>query len=269
MTTLREGWASGRPTFGGWLALPSPVTAEAAATIGFDYVCADNQHGVLDYASTVGVVQAALLGGSRPIVRVPWNEPGVIGKMLDAGVEGVIVPMVNSAAEAAAVVRAVRYPPLGSRSFGPLLAGLRDADHARVANDTVAVIPMIETREALTRLDEILATPGIDAVYVGPADLSFSLGLTPANHDDVPEFADALAAIVAGCHRHGVVAGIHATGALAAQRLEQGFRMITVAADLSAMRAGMAHELAVARGAPGTSGASPATAVDPPAGSSY
>lgn len=257
MDTLRQLWAAGRPTFGGWLSVPSTVTAEAVARVGFDYVCVDNQHGLIDYSATVGMIQAIVLGGSRPVVRVPWNEQGIIGKMLDAGAEGIIVPMVNSAAEAEAVVRAVRYAPLGARSHGPTLAGPRHPGYAATANERLAAIPMIETVEALAHLDEILAVPGVDAVYVGPADLSLSLGLPPGNHDDLPEFADALTAVVAACRRHGVVPGVHASGALAERRLEQGFALITVSSELVSMRTRMSDDLAQARGS-GSSGGTPA-----------
>jgi 4-hydroxy-2-oxoheptanedioate aldolase len=247
--TLREMWHAGEPTLGTWLTIPSTVSAETAGRAGFDYVCIDNQHGVSDYQVTVTMMQAVLLGGGTPIVRVPWNEPGIIGKMLDAGAEGVIVPMVNSAAEAEAVVTACRYPPLGMRSFGPVLVMPRIADHTNVANSRTAVIPMIETVQAMNNLDEILSVPGVDAIYVGPADLSLSLGLPPGNNDGQAKFDDALAVIVAACQRHGVVPGMHTTGALAERRLEQGFRMLTVSGDLLAMRAAMAAELAQARGA--------------------
>ncbi len=123
MDTLRTQWNEGRDTLGVWLAIPSVVSAEAAARVGYDYVCLDNQHGVLDYQQTVAMAQAIMLGGGTPICRVPWNEPGIIGKMLDGGIEGIIVPMVNSVAEAQAVVRAGRYAPMGARSFGPVVAG--------------------------------------------------------------------------------------------------------------------------------------------------
>jgi 4-hydroxy-2-oxoheptanedioate aldolase len=252
MTTLRERWAAGNATLGAWLSIPSTMVAEVTARTGFDYVCADLQHGALDYADSVGLFQAVLLGGATPIARVPWNEPGVIGKVLDAGAEAVIAPMVNSAAEASAVVRAARYPPQGARSFGPIVAGPRSSNYAATANDVVAVIPMIETADALANLDEILSVPGVDAIYVGPADLSLSLGLAPGNNDDVAAFRDALDAIVAGCRRHGVVAGIHATGALTARRLEQGFTMVTVTADAVALRLGLAGEMAIAQSANGT-----------------
>jgi len=246
--TLRSQWAAGKVTFGAWLTTPSPVSAEAAARVGFDYVCVDTQHGATDYQTAVYMIQAILLGGSRPIVRVPWNEPGVIGKMLDAGAIGVVVPMVNTAREAQAVVRACRYPPLGERSFGPVMAGMRTPDYAVEANERVAVIPMIETAEALSNLDDILAVQGLDAIYVGPADLSLSLGLRPANNDGRPEFDAALDRIVAACRDAGVVPGIHASGALALRRVERGFAMVTVANDLLAMRAAMTDELAEARG---------------------
>ena len=176
----------GRDTLGVWLTIPSVISAEAAARVGYDYVCIDNQHGVNDYQQTVAMAQAILLGGGTPICRVPWNEPGIIGKMLDGGIEGIIVPMVNSVAEAQAVVRAGRYAPMGARSFGPVVAGMRRSNHFDWAGDGIALIPMIETVEAIANLDDILAVPGIDAIYVGPADLSITLGLPPGNNDGRP-----------------------------------------------------------------------------------
>jgi 4-hydroxy-2-oxoheptanedioate aldolase len=251
---LREMWADDRATLGAWLSSPSTAVAETTARVGFDYVCVDNQHGAVDYQATVGMVQGILLGGSRAIARVPWNEPGILGKMLDAGVEGVVVPMVNSVAEAQAVVRGTRYPPLGERSFGPVMAGMRTDGYHASANDRVAVIPMIETVQAVRNIDDILAVPGVDAIYVGPADLSLSLGLPPGNNDDRSEFTEALLAIVAACRKAGVVPGIHSTGDLTPRRLEQGFRMITVTSDLLAMRVRMTEELAQGRGAQGPAG---------------
>ena len=246
--SLRERWRAGETTLGGWMSTPSKVTAEAMARSGFDYVCVDTQHGAVDYADAVGLIQAILLGGASPIVRVPWNEPGVIGKMLDAGAHGVIVPMVNTRAEAEAVVQAARYAPAGSRSYGPTVAGLREADYPTWAAEHVAVIPMIETGEAIDNLDEILTVEGIDAIYVGPADLSLSLGLRPGNNDDEAEFAEAYAKILAGCARTGVVPGCHGTGALVPKRTAAGFRMVTVTTDLAAARLGFALELERARG---------------------
>ena len=248
MTSLREKWSAGQETLGFWLSVPSLLSAEITARNSVDYVCIDTQHGVNDYQIAAAMITAVELGGGNPIVRVPWNEPGIIGKMLDAGAHGVIVPMVNTREQAEAVVRATRYAPAGSRSWGPVIAGMRHPDNRAWADANVACIPMIETVEALGNLDDILSVPGIDAVYVGPADLSISLGLGPYANDGNPIFDDALAAIVAACGRHGVVPGIHATGPLTPRRLEQGFRMITVTSDALALRAGYASELAAALG---------------------
>ena len=229
--------------------MPSTVSAEVGAGIGFHYTCLDMQHGAIDYQMAVAMTQAIVLGGGHPIARVPWNETGIIGKVLDAGIEGVIVPMVNSASEAQSVVRSARYLPLGARSYGPVMAGSRRGNYFEWAAGGIAVIPMIETVEALTNLDEILEVPGIDAVYVGPADLSISLGLKPANNDGEALFDDALATIVSACRKHGIVPGIHTTTQFVAKRLEQGFRMVTVSNDMIALRTQMAADLAIAKGA--------------------
>ncbi len=257
MSNLREVWAGGGETLGLWLASPSFAVAEIAARQPVDYVCVDTQHGVIDYPDVVRMVQTIELAGGTPLVRVAWNEPGVIGKVLDAGAHGVVVPMVNDPSQAAAVVAAARYPPDGARSWGPVMAGMRHDDNRAWADAHVAVIPMIETAEAIAHLDEILAVPGIDAVYVGPADLGISLGLGPSGNDGTSVFDEALAAVVAGCARHGVVPGIHATGPLVARRREQGFRMITVTSDLLAVRAGFAAELGAARATPSSAGGAP------------
>ena len=247
MTSLRQKWAAGEETLGLWLSVPSDISAEIAARQPVDYVCVDTQHGVVDYLASASMIQAIELAGGTPIVRVPWNEPGIIGKSLDAGAHAVIVPMVNARAEAEAVVRAARYAPDGARSWGPVVSGMRHTDHRAWAAETVAVIPMIETAQAISNLDEILSLPGIDAIYVGPADLGVSLGLEPQGNEGNPVFDGALAAIVEACGRHGVVPGIHSSGALTPLRRRQGFRMITVTSDALATRVGYASELAAAR----------------------
>jgi len=193
------------------------------------------------------MIQAIELGGSVPIARVPWNEPGIIGKMLDAGCHGVIVPMVNTSDEAEAVVRAVRYAPGGSRSWGPALAAPRHDDYRTWADNNIAVIPMIETAEALANVDDILSVEGVDAAYVGPADLAISLGLGPTGNDGTAIFDEALATIVDACVRHNVVPGIHATADLTDLRRQQGFKMITVSTDLPTLRGALAAELQLAR----------------------
>jgi len=248
MTSLREKWAAGGETLGFWLSLPSFVSAEITARQPVDYICVDLQHGVNDYLAAASMIQAIELVGGTPIARVPWNEPGIIGKVLDAGAHGVVVPMVNTREQAEAVVRSVRYAPDGSRSWGPVMAGMRHDENKSWAEAHVATIPMIETAEAIDNLDEILSVPGVDAIYVGPADLGVSLGLSPYGNDGNATFDDALKTIVDACQRHGVVPGIHATGALTPVRREQGFRMITVTSDAMAIRAGYTSELAAARG---------------------
>ena len=248
MDSLRDLWRAGETTLGLWAGIPSSMAAESLARSGVSYVCCDNQHGLIDYQASVGMIQGIIVGGSNPIARAPWNEPGIIGKLLDAGAQGVIVPMVNSAEEAQAAVDACRYPPVGARSWGPSGAAPRLPNFFAASNDQVATIVMVETVDALNNVDAIVNTPGVDAVYVGPADLSISLGLQPGNNDDVAEFTDALTTIVAACQNAGVVPGIHSSGSLTPLRLEQGFRMITVTADNVAMNVGVKAELARARG---------------------
>ncbi len=233
---LGGAFASGRPALGAWAALPVAMGCEVMSRADFDYVCIDMQHGLADYSDALSMLAAIDLGTSTPVVRVPWNEQGIIGRVLDAGALGVIVPMVNSRAEAEAAVRSCRYAPEGSRSFGPTRVSQRDgADYFARANRVVKCIPMVETIAALDNLDDIVSTPGVDAVYVGPADLSVSLGLPPGNNDGDTAFDEALAAIVAACRQHGVVPGIHSTPTLAATRVEQGFRMVTITSDLVAL----------------------------------
>jgi 4-hydroxy-2-oxoheptanedioate aldolase len=251
---LKALLSSGGVAHGGWLSIPSSVSAEIVARTGFDYVCVDMQHGLVDYSDALAMLQALCLGASSPVVRVPWNEPGIIGRVLDAGAMSVIVPMVNSPDEARAAVAACRYAPAGARSFGPVRAFLQEgARYFASANAEVACIPMIETARALERLDAILDVPGIDAVYVGPADLSITLGLPPGNNDDRPEFVAALERVVAACRARGIAPGIHASAALAARRRAMGFRMITVSADQLALGDAMRAELKLARGGEGGS----------------
>ena len=246
--TLRDTLASGGEALGFWLSMPGFVGAEIAARQPVDYICVDTQHGAIDYLTSASMIQAIELAGGTPVVRVPWNEPGIIGKSLDAGAHGVIVPMVNTRAEAEAVVRSSRYVPEGARSWGPVMASQRHPDNRAWAHETISVIPMIETRQAIDNLDEILSVPGIDAIYVGPADLSLSLGLEPSGNADETVLDDALATIVAACARHGVTPGIHSSGSVAQRRRDQGFRMITIGSDALALRAGFASELASAAG---------------------
>lgn len=233
---LKSLWNADGSALGLWLSSPEPTAAETLAGQKFDYINIDLQHGMIDYSQTVLLLQALQASAATLTCRVPWNEPGIIGKVLDAGVQGVIIPMVNSVAEAEAAVAACRYAPQGARSFGPVRAGRSlGRNYANEANDNLLCIPMIETVQALEDLDAILDVPGIDAVYVGPADLSISLGLPPGSDNPDDSFQDALAAVVAACQKRGIIPGIHSTPEWAPTRLEQGFRMVTITSDLGAM----------------------------------
>jgi 4-hydroxy-2-oxoheptanedioate aldolase len=250
MQSLQTVWSEGGTALGAWISLRDPLVAEVAASAGFDYVCIDMQHGLQDLAQAMTALHAMSAGSAVPVVRVPWNEPGIIGRVLDAGALGVIIPMVNTPDDAKRAVEACRYAPLGSRSFGPLTAGARyGSGYAAEANDTVACIAMIETRGAVEIVDEILDVPGIDAVYVGPADLSLTYGLPPGLDNPSDDFQSALKTIVAACERHGVVPGIHSHASLAGLRHAGGFRMITVSSDSTVVMQGLRGEVKAARAA--------------------
>lgn len=246
--SVKARWVGGEQTIGGWISSPGAVTAEVMARAGFDYVCIDGQHGLIDFGDIASLLQVLALGDSVPLVRVARNEPGTIGQVLDAGALGVVVPMVNSAAEAQAAVAASLYAPEGVRSFGPNGVGMRVPGYYGAANETVMCIPMIETAAALEAVDDILSVPGVDVIYIGPADLSISLGLPPGNNDAEPIFVEALETVVAACKRHGVVPGIHATPDLVARRQGMGFQMVTAVSDLGALRSGIAAAMTSASG---------------------
>ena len=247
---LKALWRDGGTALGAWLFLREPLVAEAASKAGYDYVCIDMQHGLQDYADAFAMLQGVAAGPATPMVRVPFNEPGIIGRVLDAGALAVVIPLVNTPEDAAAAVAACRYPPLGTRSMGPVGAGTRHgSDYFGIANDHVACIPMIETRQAVERVEEILAVPGIDAIYVGPADLSISYGLPPRNDNPGDPFDAALTRVLAACGKAGVVPGIHADPGLAGKRGDAGFRMISVGYDLGNVMNGLRRDLSTSRDA--------------------
>jgi 4-hydroxy-2-oxoheptanedioate aldolase len=172
------------------------------------------------------------------LVRVPWNEPGIVGKVLDGGAYGVICPMVNTREEAQALVSYCRYPPKGQRSNGPIRASMYGVagTYQQTANDEILVIPMIETRQAVENIDEILDVPGIDAIYVGPADLAFSLGKTPKLDTEDAEQLGMYEVVLAACRNRGIYPGIHcADPAYAARMIRMGFRLTTIANDSGLM----------------------------------
>jgi 4-hydroxy-2-oxoheptanedioate aldolase len=245
---LKQRWQDGGTALGAWISLRDPLLAEVAGSSGYDYVCIDMQHGMSDYEHVTHHLQALARTPVTPIVRVPWLEFGIIGRVLDAGALGVIIPMVNSPEEAKVAVDACRYAPVGKRSFGPLGASTRyGGGYAASANDVVACIPMIETRQAVETIDAILSVPGIDAAYIGPADLSLTYGLQPRVDQEGEVFDGALATVVDACQRHGVVPGIHGNAAVAAKRHATGFRMITVGLDASPATAALRGDITSAR----------------------
>jgi 4-hydroxy-2-oxoheptanedioate aldolase len=237
---LRSIWASGGAAVNGWLAIPSSFAAETMAQQGWDTLTVDLQHGVVDYATMIPMLQAISTTDTVPVVRVPWLEPGILMKTLDAGAYAVICPMVSTRQDAQRLVACTNYAPQGTRSFGPVRATLYGgADYFRHANRTIVRFAMIETAQALDNLDAILSVEGLDAVYIGPSDLSISLGCQPAFDDLEPKAAQAVDHILARARHHGVVAGIHnGTPEAALARIARGFQFVTISSDARLLAAG-------------------------------
>jgi 4-hydroxy-2-oxoheptanedioate aldolase len=247
--TVKSIWARGGVVVNGWLSIPSSFSAEVMAHQGFDSLVVDMQHGVVDYQTAVTMLQAISTTSVIPFARVPWNDPAHIMKILDAGAYGIICPMINSRKEAEQLVRTCKYAPRGYRSFGPVRASIYGGtDYAQHANDTLVVMPMIETKEAVENIDEILSTPGIDAVYVGPADLSLTLGCTPKLDQTEAPVVEALGKILAACKRHKVIPGLHnATSGYALKMVAQGWQFVTLASDSRFLAAKAAEEAAAVK----------------------
>jgi len=242
MTNLAlKKWRAGEKSLGAWSNLPDIHLSELLARSGFDWICYDLQHGLMDYSDLTRLLPAIAGQAVVPMVRVAANQPDQIGKALDVGAQGVIVPMVNSVEEARAAVDACRYPPDGSRSCGPmrplLLEGMQ---YLSGANSETACLAMIETREGLEAVDDIAALPGLDGLFVGPVDLCFGLGITPGDFGN-DLFTAALASILAACKKHGKFAGMFGYAPeLASQALAEGFVFASLGTDISFMREGVA-----------------------------
>ncbi len=249
---LLELWKNDRAAVNGWLAVPNSFSAEVMAHQGWDSLTIDLQHGVVDYLAMVGMLQAISTTATVPVVRVPWLEPGILMKTLDAGAYAVICPMVNTVDDAARLVAWTNYAPKGARSFGPVRAlYYGGADYPQHANGTIVRFAMIETAQALDNLDAILSVEGIDAVYIGPSDLSLSLGCTPTFDDLDPKAAQAVDHILDRAKAHGVVAGIHnGTPEAALARIAKGFRFVTVSSDARLMAAGAQQVISKMRATP-------------------
>ena len=236
-----SAWSEGATTLGAWTTLNVPVVAESLALVGHDYVCLDQQHGISGDTSLVAGLIAIAAGGSASLVRVPANEPSMISKALDCGADGVIIPSVNDRGEAERAVQYCRYPPNGERSIGPIRIAGRGSGPTP---HPVACIVMAESVSAVHNIDEISSVPGVDAVYIGPADLALSLGCAPSLGVAPGVHAEAIAKIVATCLRHGVVTGIHCGSTKQViECAEMGFQMITVSTDTQLLAAAATNRL--------------------------
>lgn len=242
---IKQLWRENKCATLGWLSVSHGFTAEVMARLGFDALCVDLQHGLSEMKDVAPMLQAISQTDTVPVVRVAWNEPAAIMKALDLGAYGIIVPLVNTAAEAAAAVAACRYPPVGMRSSGPIRAvQYGGADYVAHANDEIVVMAMIETKEGLANLDAICATPGLDAVYIGPADLSFALGLPPRGDNPDPLHLATCDRILAAAHKAGIKCVMHcASAAFAAGAVKRGFDMVMLTSDVLCLAAGAKKEL--------------------------
>src|SRR5438552_5619263 len=242
---IKQMWRDGRFVTLGWLSVSHGFTAEVMARQGFDALVVDMQHGTTDMSDLWPMLQAISQTDTVPVVRVPWNDPATIMKALDLGAYAIIVPLVNTAEDAAKAVAACRYPPVGMRSSGPVRAvHYGGADYLAKANDELVVLAMIETKEGLANLDKISATPGLDGVYIGPSDLSFALGLAPRGDIPEPVHVATCDKIRDAAHKHGIKAVMHcASAAVAAGAVKRGFDMVMLTSDLASMIAGARRQL--------------------------
>ncbi len=247
---VRTIWEQGGAAVNGWLAIPHAFSAETMANAPFDSVTVDTQHGMVDFPDAVPMFAAMSAYAPTPLARAPWNDPAAIMKLLDAGAYGVICPMINTAEECARFVGACRYAPDGYRSFGPargLLYG--GPDYAAKANDTIVAMAMIETAEAVDNVEEIMSVPGLDGVYIGPNDLAISLGNPPNPEPTAANTVEACETVLACAKRRGLAAGMHTpSGASARDKIDKGYRFVTIANDARLLAAAAADEIAAARG---------------------
>jgi 4-hydroxy-2-oxoheptanedioate aldolase len=230
---VKKTLADGGRVLNAWLAIPSSYTAELMAHQGWDSVTIDLQHGPVDFQTAVSMLQAISTTDAVPMARVPWNDPAVIMKLLDAGAYGLICPMINTRAEAEAFVAAARYPPQGNRSLGPNRAvQYGGADYWRHANEEVLLLAMVETATAVENLDQILSVPGLDGTYIGPSDLSLSMGRLPTLDPTDSDVLAAMAMIRTKTRSKGLIAGVHTDAAKTAlRRYGEGYQLCTILND--------------------------------------
>jgi 4-hydroxy-2-oxoheptanedioate aldolase len=230
---LHRVWAEGKGALNGWLSIPSTVTAELLAMQDFDSLTVDLQHGLVDYQAALSLFQAVQGWGRTPIARVPWNEPGIIMKLLDAGALGIICPMINTAEDAERFVGACLYHPEGYRSTGPTRAGLLYPNYFPQANKTIVTMAMIETVQAVGNVEAICATPGLTGIYVGPSDLAVSMGKSPGIDPTDPEVVANIDTVLAAVKKAGLKIGIHCLAPSYSRRMiEKGFDFVTLGSDV-------------------------------------
>lgn len=234
---------SGQPAVGTWLSLPSPQAAEYLAQLGFDWLVCDTEHNPMDIGVTALMFAAMARTGTAPMVRIPGNTTENIKRVLDAGAWGIVAPMVNSRAEAEAIVGACKYPPEGHRSVGggrhAISFGTDAGTYYANANREICVVLQIEHIDGVEHAGEILSVPGVDACFIGPNDLAASMGLPLAMESDNPRVVEAVEHVRATCRQHGVAPGIHTSGPAAAnRRIGEGFQFVAVASELRFMLAG-------------------------------
>ena len=234
--SVKDLWEQGKPVLNGWLSVGNPFTAEIMAAQGYDLLTVDVQHGALDYSALLPMYQAMRASGVALGARVPWLDPASIMKVLDAGALNVICPMVSTAEQAAEFVSYLRYPPDGQRSFGPTRASYAlNGNIAAESNGQIVALAMIETREGFDNLEAIASTPGLDALYIGPADLTLALAngrLPPGFDREEPEMVEAIRHILETAHKHGKRAALHCgTSDYAAKAIGWGFDLCTVSGD--------------------------------------
>jgi 4-hydroxy-2-oxoheptanedioate aldolase len=230
---IKQLWINGEIAIGGWLTVNSSFSAEVMANCGFDWLCIDMQHGLIDFGDAIPMIQAISTTDCVPLVRVPWNEPYQIMQVLDAGAYGVIVPLINNRQDAEKAVAACKYPPDGNRSSGAARAAFSWGENYKdFANDEVLCIVMIETQEALNNLDEILSTPGVDAAYIGPSDLAYAIGIEPTGDNKSKKHHSAIMKIFEACKKNNVVPGIHTHSLEFSKKYKDvGFKMIMIGAE--------------------------------------
>lgn len=257
---LKDIWARGEPVLNGWCSVGSPFTAEIMAAQGFDSITIDGQHGALDYSHALPMFQAMRASGKTLLARVPWREPGIIMKYLDAGAMGIICPMINTAEEAAEFVSYLRYPPHGQRSFGPTrVAFAQDGYTTTAANESILAFAMIETADGVKNLEAIAATPGLDGLYVGPADLTLGVTngrLAPGFDREEPDMIEVQQRIAKAAKAAGIHATLHCGSAeYAARGIEWGFDMVTVQNDVRFLATAAGAAVDTFRALTGTKGA--------------